>query len=72
MKQNDANISYNSMSLISNNENYDNNIQIFFESDNILSPVQKIDTSVNNRIKCKLNINKFQDLQQKGGKIQTE
>jgi hypothetical protein len=39
MKQNDANISYNSMSLISNNENYDNNIQIFFESDNILSPV---------------------------------
>ena len=59
MKKNDSNISYNSISLMSNDENYDNNLQIFFENENILSPVQKIDTSVNNRIKCKLNINKF-------------
>ena len=59
MKKNDSNISYNSISLMSNDENYDKNLQIFFENENILSPVQKIDTSVNNRIKCKLNINKF-------------
>ena len=54
--------SRNLISLMSNDENYDKNLQIFFENENILSPVQKIDTLVNNRIKFKLNINKFQDL----------
>ena len=53
--------SRNLISLMSNDENYDKNLQIFFENETILSHVQKIDTSANNHIKFKLNINKFQD-----------